>query len=360
MNNKRRARGEGTIIQRPDGKWQGQISLTENGKRRRLSVTADTKLAAAAKLRTLRAEAEGLRASKVDATVKDAIDNHLRRLDARVKSGSMRATSRDWYVHMLKRAEPLYDKPLRGLRATDIEEWSANLTGSPSARRGAFRALKAAFDTAQRDGMVAGSVFRVVDAPPDGREKEPVVIDAEQLDRLCEAAAPPWSHYWRLLGETGLRRSELLGLTWADVIEERDNAAVFVRKGKTKAARRLIPLTSRARDALNALREIEPSTPDDPVCSHPVRYVNRRFTRDAAAAGLEGLTPHALRHSFVTRLLNNKTPVHVAAGLAGHSRPSITVDVYAHLVSQEARDAMGLMEGGYANEQGQYVLKNYG
>ena len=64
----------------------------------------------------------------------------------------------------------------------------------------------------------------------------------------------------------------------------------------------------------------------------------------AKAAGLEGLTPHALRHSFITNMLDAQVPVHTTAALAGHSRPAVTLDTYSHLVSDEARAAMAAMD----------------
>lgn len=105
----------------------------------------------------------------------------------------------------------------------------------------------------------------------------------------------------------------------------------------------MIPIRPGVEKALNALRPRD-ADPSDVICPHPVRYVNRRFTRDAKAAGLEGLTPHALRHSFITNMLDAQVPVHTTAALAGHSRPAVTLDTYSHLVSDEARAAMAAMD----------------
>ena len=57
------------------------------------------------------------------------------------------------------------------------------------------------------------------------------------------------------------------------------------------------------------------------------------------AAGLKPITFHGLRHTHITLLLKSGVPVHVVSARAGHSRPSITLDTYCHLLGGEDNDA---------------------
>jgi len=66
---------------------------------------------------------------------------------------------------------------------------------------------------------------------------------------------------------------------------------------------------------------------------HPVVFCNT-FTCKTRAAGLKTKF-HALRHLHITYLLKNGVPVHVVSARAGHSRASITLDAYSHLLGDE-------------------------
>jgi integrase len=61
--------------------------------------------------------------------------------------------------------------------------------------------------------------------------------------------------------------------------------------------------------------------------------------RRVKAAGLKPITFHGLRHTHITLLLKSGVPVHVVSARAGHSRPSITLDTYCHLLGGEDNDA---------------------
>jgi integrase len=66
--------------------------------------------------------------------------------------------------------------------------------------------------------------------------------------------------------------------------------------------------------------------------------VTRAFKDDATAAGLPHLTLHGLRHTHVSKLLANGVPVNVVAQRVGHANPTVTLNIYAH-VMEGADDA---------------------
>jgi integrase len=63
----------------------------------------------------------------------------------------------------------------------------------------------------------------------------------------------------------------------------------------------------------------------DPTC------FSEAFTRAVAAAGVKAVTFHGLRHTQITHLRSG-VPVHVVSARAGHTRASITLDIYSHLL----------------------------
>jgi integrase len=130
----------------------------------------------------------------------------------------------------------------------------------------------------------------------------------------------------------GLRRGEVLGLSWDDV----DLAEDVLRVGwqiqrldgqlrrvpvKTAAGRRKLPLIPIAQDAL--------------------RNVARTFERLVQASGLRKIRLHDLRHTVATLLKSLKVPPRDAMQILGHARISVTLEIYSNSDSQ--RDALTKM-----------------
>jgi integrase len=142
---------------------------------------------------------------------------------------------------------------------------------------------------------------------------------------------------------TGLRWSEQAGLRWQEV----DMLIGFltVRLGKNGQARR-VPLNSAARLALLDLATMRhrPSDPDEPLFRGAYRTVSREFLRAVCAAQatlraagqddessrLDGVTWHALRHTFASRLVAAGVDLRTVQELGGWRTLSM-VQRYAHL-----------------------------
>lgn len=133
-----------------------------------------------------------------------------------------------------------------------------------------------------------------------------------KLDPMMQAIAV-------LLWETGLRISEACAIT-VDV--PAPDELIVMGKGSKE---RWIPLSERAREALDELGGRVSLTP---------RAIQRRF-RDAAP----GVTPHRLRHSFATDLIERDVALEVAQQLLGHSSPSTTM-IYAKVSRRRLREAV--------------------
>jgi integrase len=177
---------------------------------------------------------------------------------------------------------------------------------------------------------------------------------------------------------SGMRLSELLGLTWAELdlgeglIQVRyqlsrareDKPARRVRL-KTAAAVREIPLLPQLGALLKQHKLASPHSRDsDYVFSTALgtplgaRNVERRGLRRAAdRAGLNPdelarLRVHDLRHTFASHLIVDlKLDIAQVSRILGHARPSITLDVYTHLFDRAAhaadiRERMGDSEFG--------------
>ena len=157
--------------------------------------------------------------------------------------------------------------------------------------------------------------------------QEVIALEAEAQteDRLDLAL-------YYLLGYGGLRISEVLDLQVKDL----DLAArrVRVREGKGRRDR-VVYLTAKAVESLSRYLETVPHAAEDLVLSwrgRPLRYDQAlsRIHRLGEAAGVEGLSPQRLRHTYATQLLNNGMSIEALGRLMGHENLN-TILIYARL-----------------------------
>jgi integrase len=136
----------------------------------------------------------------------------------------------------------------------------------------------------------------------------------------------------RVLEQTGMRVGELHQLEWQDV--DVAGSRFRIRHGKTASARRWVAVPSWLMVDVQ-----ETTTPDDRT---PERRVFPGFTPAAAknamgraceAAGVAHYHPHDLRHRYASVKIAEGVPVTQVAAQLGHSRNSLTLDTYSHVLT---------------------------
>lgn len=164
--------------------------------------------------------------------------------------------------------------------------------------------------------------------------REVMALEAEVARREAEAQTEDRLELalYYLLGHGGLRISEALDLQ----IKDLDLAArrVRVREGKGRRDR-VVYLTAKAVEALSRYLETVPHAAEDLVLSwreRPLSYDQAlsRIHRLGEAAGVQGLSPQRLRHTYATQLLNNGMSIEALGRLMGHENLNTTL-IYARL-----------------------------
>ena len=140
---------------------------------------------------------------------------------------------------------------------------------------------------------------------------------------------------------TGLRRGELLGLTWGDV--DMAGAQLVVRGTEAKSGRtRHIPLNSDVLAALQAWRQADVA-PDAWIFAGPkgeqMQSLKTAWGKIAKAAALDGFTFHDLRHSFASKLVQAGVDLNTVRELLGHADIKMTLR-YAHLAPEHKAAAV--------------------
>jgi integrase/recombinase XerC len=224
-----------------------------------------------------------------------------------------------------------------------------------------FSALRTFYRFLVRNGLLATSPIKNLSLPKPGR-RLPGFLTKKQMESLLEApakllsAAGNLSNAERLLCrrdiailETfyscGLRISELCGLTAHDI----DWGERLVRVRGKGRKERMVPIGA---PALTAIRNYWTLLPLAPVGESPAfcagskkpgpvgpRQVQLRLKKYLAMAGLEpGLTPHKLRHSYATHLLDAGADLRSVQELLGHAH-LVTTQAYTHLTTERLKRA---------------------
>lgn len=255
----------------------------------------------------------------------------------------------DWFEqHFGRTPDPKKLTP-QDLRAYVAALHEAGYAKGTVARR--LASMRSFFKFVMREGGIDSNPAKPL-RNPRGERKLPHFLTAEEIKRLLEA--PPKDEAAglrdRAILETmysaGLRVSEAVGLNDDDLDWDQRLLHVF-GKGKKE---RLAPLGSYAVRALEdwlAVRELAPDAEVDgmtPVFVNrfgsrlTTRSVGRMLEKYIKESGLDGRTsPHTLRHSFATHLLDRGADIRSVQELLGH-KSLTTTQIYTHV------SAAGLLE----------------
>ena len=365
----------------PDGRWRGAVDLGwVDGKRRRKYVSDATQSGALAKMRKAQQAAE----IGVVADDRITVSQFLARwLDVNL-AGTVAESTRDDYANTVRLhlAPAIGRRRLAQLSVADVDSvWASkrNAGYKPNSIRIMRAVLRKAIAQAQREGLVTRNVAALSAPPrlaqPEGRslsiEQARLLLNAASGDRL-EAA-------YLLLLSYGLRRGELLGLSWSD-LDARANTLVVrqsVRKRKvargsdgsypggvanrlelaelkTRRSRRVLYLTPGITAALkgHGVRQkaerlaagslwVDHDLIFTSVIGTPIDPDNfaKQFVALCRSAGLGHWHLHEARHSAASVMLAQGVPLEVVSEVLGHSSIYITKDVYGHLVEGAKRQA---------------------
>ena len=310
--------------------------------------------------------ADGIDYAAGDMTVAELVDRYMN-LKRGLKQNSLRS-----YGSAVKRihADPFGQKPIKTVKLSDAKGWFVFLhdSGIKQNTIGVLQSVvRPAFEMAVDDDIIRKNPFKfkLSDVIP----KDAYVRDAltkEQQEKYLQFVQDCGGNYYDdiviLLG-TGLRVSELYGLTRADIDFDRRCIHVrrqlcrtaekpyFVTPPKTKSGIRNVPMTDAVYMAL--MRVVKGRTASEggiaggrsqriPL-SGQVRdaegrdalgelyaRVCKRDLKRYTASLFPRITPHVLRHTFCTNVQQAGLDVKSLQYLMGHSNASVTLDVYTH------------------------------
>jgi integrase len=202
--------------------------------------------------------------------------------------------------------------------------------------------------------------------PPRPARVEMLTFDVMEMKRLLSEAEGTRLFALTMVGlTTGLRRGELLGLSWRDLDFERGRLTVnrtleetggglVLKAPKTRQSVRRVPLPQVALEALrrHELQQKEERlaagsdySDDGLVFPDPLgrlqkpRNFTKAFGELVKRSGVRHITVHGLRHTHITELLRAGVHPKVVSERAGHSSVAFTLQRYAHALPDMQQDA---------------------
>lgn len=209
--------------------------------------------------------------------------------------------------------------------------------------------------------------------PPKKAQKEIKPLDDTQAAALLAAAkGTELEHIVTVALFTGMRISELLGLTWDSVDMERGTITIDKQLSHFNAQKTALfttPKSGKPRTLTPApavmqelkaqrRRQLEMQLRAGPEWDNPhglvftnatgrnlfTQYVNNHFRALAEAAGLEGVRFHDLRHTYTVNAIRAGDDIKTIQCNLGHATAAFTLDKYGHLTDSMRQDSAARME----------------
>ncbi len=274
------------------------------------------------------------------------VDKFLRYLD--IERNASSHTLLNYRLDLL-RGRQFFQQPWEQVDHLAIRRYLAHLKQASLAKRTVARrlaSLRSFFRFLCRDGLLKDNPAVAVSTPKLER-RLPVFLTEQEVAQLLEASSDcgPWTLRDRAILETlystGIRVSELVGISMDD-LDMIGGSIRVMGKGKRE---RLAPIGDRALQVIQAYLHERPQA----MAGNRALFVNRRGGRltSRSVQRLLGtwikrtsiaqhVSPHTLRHSFATHLLNRGADLRSVQELLGHLHLS-TTQIYTHVTTDRLK-----------------------
>ena len=270
----------------------------------------------------------------------------------RVEKGSSEHTVTNYSLDLKAFAVFLGDKDINSVDHLALRRFLAEMRSKNYAKRTIARklaSLRTFFKFLYREGYIKINPITAVSTPKLDK-RLPIVLDEGKVARLIETPRPDDPAGLRdraileTLYSTGIRVSELVGLDTGDV-DHISGVIKVLGKGRKE---RISPIGDKASAAIRRYAE---SKNEKKIRDKDAVFLNksgRRLTDRSvrriidkhikAASITEHISPHSLRHSFATHLLDRGADLRSVQELLGHMNLS-TTQIYTHVTMERLREA---------------------
>jgi integrase len=308
----------------------------------------------------------GIREKKTAPTLGDFIAH---RFEPWAEASTSAKTWLDYYrpgIRTIQTYKPLANLHLNEItseKAADFAAWRKSAGLQVSSVNSSLQVLRRVMRLAAQWGEI--EVAPPVRMLPGERHREHIVKFEEEACYLT-AAPEPLGSAAAILIDTGMRPDECYRLRWESVTWTNGrNGTILVTHGKTAAARRVLPLTVRARNILQARWEAVGMPVEGWVWSAPTRSghfekstLKKQHKKALRLSRVRPFVLYSLRHTFLTRLGESGCDAWTLARIAGHSSVAMSAR-YVHPSEDAVLLALDRLSGhnfGHSGNTGQTTL----
>lgn len=183
-----------------------------------------------------------------------------------------------------------------------------------------------------------------VERPPKPDPKERWLTH----DEITRLLAPPMAHHIKLaivlMLTTAARVGAILDLQWGRVDFDRGQIDLRPSDIGPRKGRAIVPMNGMARGALSRAREAARTEWVIEWADQPVKSIKTGFYAAVKAAGLQGVSPHTLRHTAAVHMAAAGKPMERIAQYLGHTNTAMTEKVYARFAPEHLRDEADVLD----------------
>lgn len=229
-----------------------------------------------------------------------------------------------------------------------------NKTLSPKTIRHHYCTLNLIFEYATKLSYITENLLKNIDSPKLVKYKVNALSKAEVLTFIAELQRLPLMHQtiYNLLLTTGIRRGECFGLQWRDI--DFENRLIRIERNvtytalgginvglpKTNTSIRQIPITTKVINLLTEYKKQEQQSfnitdmcfvfhsENSPTQPHEPTYLTKHLKKFIKKIGLPDMSPHDLRHTCATLLLQSGADIKSVQDILGHTDASTTLNFY--------------------------------
>jgi len=384
--------GEGSLRKRKDGSWEARYFYVdrETGQRVSKSVYAPTQAKVKEKLEEIKERIENPpdpideeKDKMKDITLGDWLDIWMQEY----KKNSVRATTyTNYFLAIENHIRPeLGNMQLNKVRPDHIQKFLNDMSSgkvrdmplAPWTVQKAKVVLSGAFEQAIRNQIIPYNPVKATVPPKMDQKEIRVLTEEEQKDFLKAVKGHRLEALYTLTLATGLRRGEVIALTWDNIdfntstltvkgsvsrVLDTDTKKTYLTlsEPKTKSGRRQVPILA---SLAQVLKEHKQRQEDEIIAAGSAwqdnnivfasnigtytepRRVNMSMNKITDAAGLPRFTFHSLRHTFATRMLEANISAKIVQDVLGHADVTLTLNTYSHVIGTTAHDHMAKLDG---------------